>query len=399
MPSPLLQPAASRPALPRDTRLALLNDWQRGFPLLEQPFAQIAAAVGMPVRGVLDAYRALLDEGAVSRIGGVWGAGAAGAAMLCAFALPASRLEAVAAIVSAHPGVNHNYEREHRCNLWFVVHARDAAALHATVDRIEADSGCHALRLPMLRAYRIDLGFDLRAPLAAAGPPTAARVPMVDDVELAGLLESGLPLLEQPYDAWARRLGRPCGQVIATLQRWLDQGTLRRFGVIVRHHEAGFLHNAMTVFDVDDAVVDRRGAALAVQDGVTLAYRRERAGGWPYNLYCMVHGRDRAAVQTALYAAIDRAGLGEYQRAVLFSRRRFKQTGAASLRTPTPRAAASEVVAGPPQDDLTPAGGGLGAAQPRGRSQVVAGPPQDDLTPAGGGLGAARPRGRSCHPL
>jgi DNA-binding Lrp family transcriptional regulator len=319
-----------------DMRFSLLNDWQRGFPLVAEPFAAIAAASSAGADAsadeptVLRHYRALLRDGAISRIGGVWGAGAGGAALLCALAVPSDRLEAVAAQVSAHPGVNHNYEREHRHNLWFVITGRNARAVARAVDDLEAQTGCPALRLRMRRAYRIDLGFDLRETLAACGDATAQHVVPVDetDAPLAALVESGLPLVERPYDAWAGELRWSCEQVLDTLQRWLRQGTLRRFGAIVRHHEAGFAHNAMTVFDVPDALVDHCGTALAGQHGVTLAYRRERASSWPYNLYCMVHGRDRAAVVAAIDTAIERCVLDAFPRAVLFSARRFKQTGA-----------------------------------------------------------------------
>jgi DNA-binding Lrp family transcriptional regulator len=325
-------------AVRTDLRFALLNDWQREFPLVAAPFAAIAktsaGAAGADARTVLEQYRALLRAGAISRIGGVWGAGAGGAALLCAFAVPAQRLEAVAACVSAHPGVNHNYEREHRFNLWFVITGRSADAVAQGVDMLEAQTGCRALRLRMQRAYRIDLGFDLRGALAACARLAAQCVePVADaDAALAACVEGGLPLIERPYDAWADALQWPCDQVLATLQRWLRQGTLRRFGVVVRHHEAGFAHNAMTVFDVPDAAVDACGTALAAMRGVTLAYRRERAPGWPYNLYCMVHGRDRAAVQAAIDAAIARSGLAAHAHAVLFSRRRFKQSGARYFR-------------------------------------------------------------------
>lgn len=313
-----------------DLRFALLNDWQRDFPLAATPFAEIGAAYGVGATSVLNHYRALLREGAISRIGGVWGAGAGGAALLCALRVPPHRLEAVAAQVSAHAGVNHNYEREHPHNLWFVITGANAETVASAVDDLEAQIGCRALRLRMQHAYRIDLGFDLRDTLATGGLATATRAPAVldGDVPLAALLEHGLPLLERPYDAWGEALRRSPAAVLATLQRWLQQGTLRRFGAIVRHHEAGFAHNAMTVFDVPDAWVDTCGTALARQRGVTLTYRRERAQGWSYNLYCMVHGRDRDAVRAAIGSAIERCGLAAHPHEILFSRRRFKQVGA-----------------------------------------------------------------------
>jgi siroheme decarboxylase len=323
-------------ALHTDPNFALLNDWQRGFPLVAEPFAEIGRAVEMGETAVLDGYRELLRSGAISRIGGVWGAGAGGAALLCAFAVPRHRLDEVAAIVSAHPGVNHNYEREHAYNLWFVLTGRNAASVAQALDDLERQSGCQALRLPMRRAYRIDLGFDLRDKLAAScgaarRTDSASQSPPAvqsEDAPLAELVEGGLPIVAQPYDAWADALRQPREQVLATLHRWLQTGTLRRFGAIVRHHEAGFTHNAMTVFDVPDGQVDAAGAQLAGEPGVTLAYRRERAPGWPYNLYCMVHGRDRDAVHAAIDAATQRCHLAGQPRSVLFSTRRFKQSGA-----------------------------------------------------------------------
>lgn len=307
----------------------LLNDWQRDFPLTPTPFATLAEACGCDENTVLDSYATLQSEGAISRIGGVWGAGAGGAALLCAFAAPPAQLDAVAALVSAHPGVNHNYERENHYNLWFVITGRDSGAVQTAVARLETQTGLAALRLPMRRAYRIDLGFDLRQDLAHGGAVQRTAVPVSQsDAPLAGLVEGGLPLLQRPFEAWAQALGQSPGDVLATLQRWLREGTLRRFGVVVRHHEAGFSHNAMTVFDVPDAQVDRYGAALAAQRGITLAYRRERAPNWRYNLYCMVHGRNRDAVDAALASAIAGSGLQRHPHTVLFSRRRFKQAGA-----------------------------------------------------------------------
>jgi DNA-binding Lrp family transcriptional regulator len=314
--------------------LALLNNWQHHFPLEREPFARIAADLGRPAKQVMAHYHALQAEGAISRIGGVFGTGAGGAALLAAMAVPPELLDAVAAIVSAHPGVNHNYEREHRLNLWFVMTGPDAQAVDRAMQGLEAATGLPALCLRMQRAYRIDLGFDLRHPGRATPCPQASRPVPLDDAEwpLAALVEEGLPLLARPYDAWGEALDCGGDAVIAALRRWLAAGTLRRFGVVVRHHELGFDANAMTVFDVPDEQVDARGVALAREADVTLSYRRERADGWRYNLYCMVHGRDRASVRQLLSELIPRCGLDGHPRAVLFSCRRFKQVGARRFR-------------------------------------------------------------------
>ncbi|MBQ0960096.1 Lrp/AsnC family transcriptional regulator [Ideonella sp. 4Y11] len=316
-------------------RLSLLNAWQRGLPLTERPFDTLATVHGCSVPALLAELRSAQQAGQLSRVGGVFAASAGGAALLAAMAVPEARLDAVAAIVSAHPGVNHNYAREHAHNLWFVMTGVDAAAVERSMQALEAATSLPALRLPLRRPYRIDLGFDLRRSTAGTAPgERRLRAPAVADHDraLAALVEDGLPLIERPFNAWAQALGWRTERVLQVLARWLDQGTLRRFGLIVRHHEFGFTHNAMAVFDVPDTQVDVLGPRLAAQPGITLCYRRERAGGWPYNLYGMVHGRDRDSVRAVLASATAAAGLDGLSQQVLFSWRRYKQTGARRFR-------------------------------------------------------------------
>ena len=336
-------------ATPIDRDLALLNDWQRGFPLVERPFAVLADALGTDEADVLARCAALQQAGTISRIGAVFSGGAGGAALLAAMAVAPERLDAVAAIVSAHAGVNHNYAREHRYNLWFVMTGGSAAAVEAAMRALEADTGCAALRLRMLRAYHIDLGFCLAdAPRAGEAPrdagatrPDALDAALaVDAVDrpLAALAEQGLPIVSRPYAAWAERLQGDEADVRARLAAWIEAGVVRRFGCIVRHHELGIAANAMTVFDVPDDMVDAFGAQLALQPGVTLAYRRTRDGDWRHNLFCMVHGESRDAVRGLIDAAIAGAGLAAYHPRVLFSTRRYKQTGARRFRDALPAA-------------------------------------------------------------
>jgi DNA-binding Lrp family transcriptional regulator len=139
----------------------LLNRYQRDFPLEPRPFARIAAELGLSEDTVIDMLAALSDDGTVSRVGAVVRPNVVGASTLAAMSVPASRLEEVAATVSRRPDVNHNYEREHALNLWFVVTARDPDALARALGEIAAETGLDVIDLPLERAYHIDLGFDL----------------------------------------------------------------------------------------------------------------------------------------------------------------------------------------------------------------------------------------------
>ena len=204
--------------------LALLNPWQRDFPLVREPYAVLARQLGRPCAEVLKLLEELRERGALSRIGGVFNARAGGAALLSAMVAPPERLQEVAAIVSAHPGVNHNYEREDRFNLWFVMTACDEAALEQAMLGLERATGLQALRLRMVRPYRIDLGFDMDPRQRTAGAPAPHRehrsAPPVASADraLAALVEEGLPLVERPFDRWAEALGCTTETVLAKLQ-------------------------------------------------------------------------------------------------------------------------------------------------------------------------------------
>jgi DNA-binding Lrp family transcriptional regulator len=318
----------------------LLNDFQHDFPLLPAPYAELAARLGCPEAEVLARLARLRARGIVSRVGAVFAPRRVGASTLAALAVPAGRLEAVAARVSAQPEVNHNYEREHAWNLWFVATAEDGDALARCLSRIRHETGCPVIPLPLEVEYHIDLGFDLacRPPTGAAGarPPAVPRpVPRgatpalaEDERRLMAALQDGLALVPRPFLRLAAQAGMGEGEVIGMLAQWLDSGILKRFGVVVRHHELGYQANAMCVWAVPDERADELGLLLAAREGVSLCYRRRRAKGWPYNLYCMIHGRHRLDVEACLAALVRDCGLAGYPAQVLFSRRRFKQRGA-----------------------------------------------------------------------
>lgn len=142
-----------------DLERRIINAYQHNFPLHPRPFAQIAEALGMSEAGVLEIVGDLRERGVLSRVGAVIAPNRVGASTLAAMSVPAERLEEVARCVSAHPEVNHNYEREHALNLWFVVAADDRVAVLRTLDRIAVETGLDPIELPLLEAYHIDLGF------------------------------------------------------------------------------------------------------------------------------------------------------------------------------------------------------------------------------------------------
>jgi DNA-binding Lrp family transcriptional regulator len=321
-----------------DIQIRLINGWQSGFPLQPEPYAEIAHGLGVSELGVLGMLNELSRAGILSRVGAVVAPNAAGASTLAAIAAPPERLEEVAAVVSDEAGVNHNYEREHTYNLWFVVTGRDRQALDKAIARIGNKTGLDVLDLPLRTAYHIDLGFPLDC---ACELPRHARKEVrknaadvnaalcAEDRALLQAIERGLPVASRPYASIAQRLHSSEADVIARLDRLIGNGIIRRFGFVVRHRELGYTANAMVVWDIGDDYVDGTGESLARFPFVTLCYRRDRQlPDWPYNLFCMIHGRERATVLRQIEKLHTHIVARAPRPAVLFSTRRFKQCGA-----------------------------------------------------------------------
>lgn len=330
--------------------LRLLNEFQRGFPLMPRPFAAVAARLGANEGVVLAKLEQLIAGGKVSRVGATFAPGCIGAATLAAMSLPRERLQQVAELVSAYPEVNHNYEREHYFNLWFVITGPDERRVDAVVSEIERSARCgRVLSLPMVEPYHLDLGFDLAHTESATAPETPASstrkargqagnlhppsfILHSSEHALVAALQEGLPLVTAPYAELARRAGMTEAAAIATLGRWLESRVIGRLGIIVRHHELGYTANAMVVWDVPDHEVRAAGRRAAAAPCVTLCYRRLRQlPDWRYNLYCMIHGTDRDQVLGEIAALRANSDLMQYPFEVLFSRQRFKQRGARYL--------------------------------------------------------------------
>jgi DNA-binding Lrp family transcriptional regulator len=142
-------------------RQRLLDEFQRGFPLTPNPYAALADQLGVTEAAVLETLRALTADGTVSRVGAIFPPNTIGVSLLAALAVPEEQLADVAGWISTLPEVNHNYEREHRYNLWFVATAADAGRLDEVLRHIETRTGLRVLRLPLLEEFHIDLGFPL----------------------------------------------------------------------------------------------------------------------------------------------------------------------------------------------------------------------------------------------
>ncbi|WP_306116770.1 MULTISPECIES: Lrp/AsnC family transcriptional regulator [unclassified Roseovarius] len=310
---------------------ALLDDWQRDFPIVPRPFDVLAGALGIPASQVVAKLRQFCATGRVTRVGATCAPNTVSASTLAAIAAPETRIEEVARIIERFPGVNHSYLREDDWNLWFVVTGPDRAHVDATLAGIEAASGLRVLDLRLVRPFNVDLGFALRG--EALPPPVARRVDCAAfedaDRPILQALTNGLPLSERPYADLAADLGLGEDHLIGRIRALVAARIISRLGVIVRHRALGWRANAMVVWDMPHEAITHAGPLLAAHPGITLCYeRRPVAGIWPYRLYSMIHARSRAEALDVLDRVCALPEFRNTPHKPLFSIRCFKQMGA-----------------------------------------------------------------------
>jgi DNA-binding Lrp family transcriptional regulator len=324
-----------------DVDAALIDGYQSGFPVAEEPFRTVAADLGTTPEDALDRVRALRDRGIFRRFGAVLNPPVIGSSTLAAVAAPADRFDEVAAVINGYRQVNHNYRRDHDWNMWFVVTAGSRERRDAILDEIGERTGLAVLSLPMLTDYYIDLEFpvvnDDRFARESLAETTVDATRIAEsaagdlrplEADLLVAIQDGLPLTATPYRDVAAEIGAPVAEVLAAIERLLARGAIKRIGCVVNHVVTGFDSNCMVVWDVPDDELDERGRAVGALPSVTLCYHRPRrpAHDWPYNLFTMVHGREAAAVDRVIdELAADRL---PYDHERLYSTETLKQTGA-----------------------------------------------------------------------
>ena len=148
------------------------------------------------------------------------------------------------------------------------------------------------------------------------------------DRQLLEHIQLGLPVCPRPYLEIGKLCGMTEAEVIERLTRLKQQGLIKRMGVIVKHRQLGYHANAMIVWNIPDNLIKQRGSVISQFSFVTLCYQRPRQPEWPYNLYCMIHGKDKASVLKQLEQLVDACSLSAFDQEILFSNRCFKQRGA-----------------------------------------------------------------------
>jgi DNA-binding Lrp family transcriptional regulator len=315
---------------------AFINRFQGGFPLAERPFSQAAGQLGTRETKLIQTLEGLLRDGLLSRFGPLFDAERLGGAVtLAALSVPPGDYERVATEVNALPAVAHNYRREHRLNMWFVVASEQPSGIAAALAEIEARSGLPVYNFPRRQTFYLGLWLHLddsgRVDTRPADATAATHTDWQGDAldrRLLRATQGGLPLCSDPWSALAGQLDCSGEQVLERLRAMLAAGVIRRVGAVPNHYRLGLRGNGMSVWNVPDDRAAQLGAEIGALDCVSHCYLRPRhAGVWPYNLFAMIHGGDRGTVLAKAKLIEQRLGPECLGHDILFSTAVLKKTG------------------------------------------------------------------------
>jgi DNA-binding Lrp family transcriptional regulator len=323
-------------AIPLDeTDKQLLNLMQGSFALARRPFAHVAGLAGVSEDEVMARVRRLLDKRIIREITPIFDTRALGyQSMLVAAKVDAEHPHRAAKIINSHPGVTHNYLRNHAFNLWFTIAVEPGSrlGLDGTLDVLAAETGAESIRqLPTLKLFKIRMDLEMQAgteALAAAGeaaePHELAPIELSeDDIATIRATQGPMPVVPEPYAPAAERLGVTQEEVLARLESLRERAGLRRVAAILYHRRAGFSANGMGVWKVPEAEVLDTGRRMAAFRGVSHCYQRPTYPDWPYSVFTMAHGRSKEECDAILDSIAASTGINE--RATLYSSTEFKK--------------------------------------------------------------------------
>jgi DNA-binding Lrp family transcriptional regulator len=308
----------------------ILNALQSSLRVTERPFESIAAEVGVSEDELLRRASAMRDAGVLRHLSPIFDVFRIGyKSALIAFAIEPERLDDAAAVVSAHPGVSHNYAREHYFNLWAVLaipRARDFDAEVADLARRAGATTYHIL--PALKLFKIAVEYDMVGGKTDAKPrqqkPRAARRELTaEEREIIRVCQDDLPLVSTPWADAARALDMSEQALVEKLRALEDEGILRRMAAVLRHQEAGFSANGMACWRVPDERIEEVGAKLAADTRVSHCYWRPTFPDWPYPLFSMIHCQTREDVAAIVADLARNVGVSDYE--ILWSAREYKK--------------------------------------------------------------------------
>ena len=312
----------------------ILNEIQWTFPLVQQPYTEMAKKFKLSEDQLVQRLVELKKTGVIRQLSAIFDTRKLGyKSALIAMSIEPEKLDYVANQVNKHPGVSHNYERNHEYNLWFTLAVSPGSDLKTEVDKFSKLSGIKKTRLlPTIKLFKIGVKLDMVEGKAAEVKPTEEKkkirnvefVATEEDKEYIRELQKDLEITNRPFLKSAQKLGVTEEQLLAKTKYYEEIGVMRRFAAILRHRDAGFIANGMIVWNVPTQKIEEIGSKLGAFPQVSHCYQRPVYQDWPYNVFSMIHCKSQGDAETMAKEIQKQIGVDDYR--ILFSSREFKKT-------------------------------------------------------------------------
>jgi DNA-binding Lrp family transcriptional regulator len=313
----------------------LLNLMQGSFPIAARPYEHVASLANVAEAEVMGRVQRLLDKRIIRQVTPIFDTRALGySSMLVAAKVDPEHPHRAAQVINEHPGVSHNYLRNHDFNLWFTIATEPDSqlGLEGTLEVLAREAGAESVRqLPTLKLFKIRMDLEMEGDTKALSSAVEAKEPIeldpqpYDELDIAVIraLQGDMPVVSEPYAPAAAALGMPEAAFLDHLSGMQERGILRRVAAILYHRRAGFSANGMGVWQVPDEQIADIGRRMAAVRGISHCYQRPTYADWPYSVFTMAHGRSKQECDAVLDAIAEQTGISE--RATLYSSTEFKK--------------------------------------------------------------------------
>jgi siroheme decarboxylase len=312
----------------------ILNEIQWTFPLIPKPYSEMAKKFGLSDQEMMQRLRVLKEAGIIRQVSAIFDTRKLGyKSALVAMAIEPEKLDYVANQVNRHPGVSHNYERNHEYNLWFTLAVPPGSDLKTEIDKFSKLPGIKKTRLlPTIKLFKIGVKLEMVDEKKSDVKPSEEKKKIIETKFIATEeeknyireLQKDLDIIERPFLKSAQKLGITEEQLLEKVKQYEEIGVMRRFAAILRHREVGFTANGMIVWKVPDERIEEVGEKLGSFPQISHCYQRPVYPDWPYSVFSMVHCKSIADAEEMAKQIQKQVDVNDYK--ILFSSREFKKT-------------------------------------------------------------------------
>lgn len=308
----------------------LLEEVQQDFPLVPRPFELIGKRCGLSEADVIDRIRILTSSGIIRDIAAILDAEKIGyKSTLVAAKVKPELVESLTSSINLHPGVSHNYLRNHEYNMWFTLALHEGKSFQSEIESLIGTLGVSYLILPAIRKFKVRVGFKLSDSSGQFRDETirktaAATRPLNElDRKLMVMLQEHMEIVLDPWSRAREELSLSHEELFARIHFLKSSGAIRRISGVLRHRRLGFAANGMACFRVGEDTIEEAGTRAAEFAEVSHCYQRSTYPDWPYSLFAMVHGKEREETDSIVSDIASSIGCDDY--ITLYSSKELKK--------------------------------------------------------------------------